>query len=480
MAASATEGKFHGTQHLALLAHLARTKASGILEIKARPRTGWVTFLRGQVTWVETNDPSTTAGQVLRDAGMLSTDRLRALEADAPDEDSLMERIAEELKRSRAELEPWRTAAVRARLAAGVAWGPGTWRFVESPSADLRGIDPRLLPQISLVRIGWEAVLAWVDEDRARREVLDPTAGPLLPGPDLDYALDQLRLPPALKPLRERIHAQANTKALVADLGSRSPELIRILWLLEAGGWAVRRDRVTSTDSGIPTPSKIEAAPRQRAPTSDIERINSLWEARQTKDLYDLLGVRPYASTASVTRAAKAIKRRFTQVIEDSSAPETTRAIARNLLAASLLAEATLTDEGRRNDYDARRKTGKGLSVADLVGQLHAEPRHGGGPIELAKEKLEAGEFEDAATAARRALFLEPENPDILAEAARVFWSARHVMPLDDDPEELINRALARHPGHERARQVRDLIANQRAAGHGTRRTLMGWLRSKS
>jgi len=480
MASTTREGQFHGTHHLALLGHLARSKVSGILEIKARPRTAWITFLQGRITWAETNDPTTTAGQVLRDAGMLSTEQLRRLEADAPDEDSLMERISEELNRTRTDLEPWRMAAVRARLAAGVSWGPGSWRFIATDGATLDGIDPRMLPQIDLVRVGWEAVLAWVDEDRARREVLDPTAGPLLPGPDLDHALEQLRLPPALAPLRDRIHAHTDPTSLLAELGSRSPELVRILWLLEFGGWAVRRDRSSpwSSPASAPTPAAPARAPK--AADADTERVLALWDARQERDLYDLLGVRPYASTASVARSARDVMRRFSRITEDSRTPETTRTIARNLLAAARLAEATLTDEGRRTDYDAERKAGRGPTIADLVGQLHAEPRHGGGPIELAKEKLATGEHEAAARAAQRALFLEPEDPDVLAETAWVLWSSRHAVPLDDDPEELIHRALARHPGHERARQIRDLIANQRAAGHGTKRTLMGWLRSKA
>lgn len=483
MAPTSREGQFHGTHHLALLAHLARSSVSGILEIKARPRTAWITFLQGNITWAETNDPSTTSGQVLRDAGMLSTEQLRRLEADAPDEDSLMERIADALNRSRSDLEPWRLAAVRARLAAGVSWGKGSWRFVETEGASLDGIDPRLLPQIDLVRVGWEAVLAWVDEERARREVLDPTAGPLLPGPDLDHALEQLRLPPALAPLRDRIHARSEPAALLAELGNRSPELVRILWLLEFGGWAVRRDRRApwSSEATDPGPESLEASPPVvRSSNADTERVLTLWESRHDRDLYDLLGVRPYASTASVSRSARDVMRRFTRIVEDASQPETTRTIARNLLAAARLAQATLTDDGRRTDYDAERKAGRGPSIADLVGQLHSEPRHGAGPIDVAREKLEAGDFEAAAGAARRALFLDPDDPDVLAESAWVLWSARHVVPLDEDPEDFIHRALARHPGHDRARQVRDLIANQRAAGHGTRRTLMGWLRSKS
>ncbi len=480
MATTPHEGKFHGSHHLALLGHLSRSEVSGLLEITAEHRSAWITFLEGQVTWAETNDPTTTAGQVICDAGMISKERLRDLEAAVPDEDSLMERLSEELHRSRSDLEPWRMAAVRARLAAGVGWGSGTWRFIETADASLDGIDPRLLPQISLVRVGWEAVLSWVTEDRARREVLDPTAGPLMPGPGLDEALEQLRLPPALSSLRDRLHGHADPAALVAELGARSPELVRILWLLEHGGWTIRPDRKPPGSDGVPATMPSASLSHRRAPSPEAEMVLSLWDSRQTLDLYDLLDVRPYASTASVARSAREVKQRFSRVSEDPATPESTRAIARNLLAAALLAEATLTDEGRRTDYDARRKSGRGPSIADLVGQIHAEPRHGGGPIEQARKKLEAGELQAAATAARRALFLEPENPDVLAEAAQVLWSSRHAVSPDEDPEELINRALALHPGHERARQVRDIIANQRAAGHGTRRTLMGWLRSKS
>jgi len=480
MSSNAQSGRFHGSHHLALLAHLSRSGSSGTLEIKASPSTAWITFLSGRVTWAETNDTTTTAGQVLRDAGMLGTEQLRGLEADAPDEDSLMERIAEDLGRTRSDLEPWRQAAVRARLAAGVGWGEGTWKFTHAEGADITGIDPRLLPQIDLVRIGWEAVLAWVDEARARREVLDPTAGPLMAGPDFDHAIDQLRLPPALASLRDRIKAQTDPAGLIAELGDRSPELVRILWLLEYGGWAVRRDR--------PNPLFASESPPAAGPAATVlpadpifDRAMVLWEARHNSDLYDLLGVRPYASTTSVGRAATDLMRDLSRMVHDTRRPESARTIARNLLAAAQIARSTLTDDGRRTDYDADRKAGRSPTVAKLLAGLSAEPGNTrGGPLAKALEALEKGDLLAAATGARRAIFLEPEEPDVLSEAAWILWSARLVVPLEEQPEEYLHRALARHPGHERAREVRDLIANQRAAGQGTRRTLMGWLRSRS
>ena len=52
MASSSREGTFHGTHHLALLGHLARSKVSGILEIKAKPRSAWITRrLPGYCVW---------------------------------------------------------------------------------------------------------------------------------------------------------------------------------------------------------------------------------------------------------------------------------------------------------------------------------------------------------------------------------------------------------------------------------------------
>ena len=480
MSPSAQSGRFHGSHHLALLAHLARSGQSGTLEIQAAPSTAWITFLSGRVTWAETNDQSTTAGRVLRDAGMLGSEQLRALEADAPDEDSLMERIAEDLGRSRSDLEPWRQAAVRARLAAGVGWGEGTWHFTPAPEADTRGIDPRLLPQIDLVRVGWEAVLAWVDDARARQDVLDPTAGPIMAGPDFDHAIDQLRLPPALVSLRARVKAQADPARLVAELGDRSPELVRILWLLEYGGWAIRRDR--------PDPLYATQGAAIEEPTTPIQpvdpivgRVMTLWEARHTSDLYQLLGIRPYASSASVSRSAAVLMRELSQLADDAKRPEATRTIARNLLAATQIARATLTDDGRRTDYDAERKAGMGPTVAKLLAGLSNEAGNShGGPLAQAKEAMEEGDLKAAAAGARRAIFLEPDDPDVLVEAAWILWSARMEVPLEEEPEDYIHRALARHPGHDRAREVRDLIANQRAAGQGTRRTLMGWLRGRS
>lgn len=479
------EGRFHGAHHLALLAHLERSGVSGMLAIRTDLRKAWISFLGGHITWAETDDPTTTAGRVLVDAGVVRADQLRTLEAGAPDEDTLMERVSEVLGKPRSDLEPWRLAAVRARLAAGVGWGSGTWTFSPVDGAQLDGIDPRLLPDLDLVRIGWDAVVAWIDEGRARREVLDPTGGPLLPGPDLDRALAKLRLPQSLSELGARIRSQVEPATLMAELGGSAPELVRVLWLLEHGGWVVRRDRGPIQPDASGTPPEPVARQTPEVPPDHVEaaRALALWEIRNECDLYELLGVRPYASTASVERAARSLLTDLSKVSRDASLPDSARTIARNLLAAAQVARATLTDEGRRTDYDAERKKGTARTVARLLSELSPEGTGSSGPtrtIHVALQQLADNQLEAAAVTAQRACFLEPDDPDVLAEAAWVLWCARHVAKPEPAPDDLVLRALARHPGHVRAREVRDQIATQRAAGEGTRQTLLGWLRSRS
>ncbi len=467
------QGRFQGPQHIALLNHLCRSGVSGVLEIQAAPRTAWVSFLQGKITWAETNDPASMAGQVLCDAGLLTPEHLARVEAEVTDEDSLMDRIAEDLARPRSALEVWRLAAARARLAAGVSWGQGTWRMTSVDSATTAGIDPRLFPEFDLVDIGWEAVLTWVDDARARRDVLDPTAGHYLAGQGLEEALLRLKLPPQLQILGARLRAGVEPSALLSELGDRNPELVRILWLLEFGGWVSRSARRSEM-------SEVEALPAAAPADPAVARVTTLWGARNEADLYDLVGVRPYASTASVARAAADLMRDLSRVAEDGRVPESIRAMARNLQAAAQVAQATLSDDGRRTDYDVERKAGRAGTVGNLLLRFSTTPNRGdAGPLAQALEHAAAGRMPEAAESASRALFLQPDDPDVLSECAWILWNARHEVSLPEDPEVHIHKALSRHPGHARAREVRDLIANQRAAGQGTRRTLMGWLRSK-
>jgi hypothetical protein len=491
-AALPAEGRFSGGHLLALLAHFERGEATGALEIQAPPRRLWICLLGGRIAWAEA-DGGPDLGQVLVQAGVLGRGALDAL-GPVTDEDGLMERAAEQSGRSRAELEPLRHELVRARVAGAVAWGDGSFRFQAAGTSWARpgrlplGVDPGLLPDFSLPRIGWDAVRKHVSRDRMRADVLDPVAGALVPGPGLDAALAALPLPPSLAGLGALLAGPITVPHLRASLGDDAPELISALWLLERAGWLQRSHRG-------PTPVEPGAESRgssaAEGASAQAERLLAWhWDNRRTDDLYALLGVRPYASGGNIERAADERLGLWRPLASDPRRDGSARKVAATLVAAVELARFTLADDARREEYEAARKARQGHTVADAIARIPARDAAdarltgvGAGYVDAlarGRQRLLEGDLPAALDALRRAYEADPDDPDALAELAWAAWLSRGEGEIGEDPDALLARALALDPGHARAREVRDDLARQRQAGEGTRKTLMGWLRGKA
>lgn len=490
LAEVASDGRFANGHYLALLASLSRRRASGTLEVRSDERRLWVCLLDGQIAWGDAEGAGPKLVSVLASRSILDRAALQGLANGSPDDDTLMRKVAEASGQERSALEAIRHDLVRARLAAPMGWAPGTWQFTPSAAGGMAGIDPRLLPDFSVPRIGWLAVQRHVSRDRMRADVFDPVAGSLRPGEDLDRALSALPVVEAMAPLPELLRGQITLTRLRESMPDESPELVAILWLLERGGWIVRTNRgevgAEPPDGDAPSVGATDEGLR-------AERLLAQhWAGRHDENFYDLLGVRAYASSAAVTRAAGELHGLWTPLARDTQRADDARKVAGSMITAVELARACLSDDARREDYDRQLKARRPPTVADALARLSAPTASGSSrreehaePLVATRQRVADGDFRGALSPARAAFERDPEDPAALAELAWVTWNTRDAPESQrlthqaGDPDTLLAQALAIDPGHPRAREVRDDIARQRSAGEGTRNTLMGWLRGR-
>jgi curved DNA-binding protein CbpA len=488
MSAPSQEGRFAGAHHLALLVHLAEQGASGTLEIRAGGREALIVWLAGRLLWAETNDPGTSAARALASAGVMDRGPLAELGRVCEDEDTLMERVAERTGQRRAALEALRVAAVRARIGGCLLWPQGQWRFVAAPQNTLGGVDPRLLPDLELPGLFWEAARSWLPLNVARAELLQPGLGPWRAGPACAAALSRLRLPPGLRALPALLDQELETEAILGGLDEALGESVPLLWMLERAGWAWRAER-GPTPPSLPEPLPAVglgaglAAPALGPLSAARRSLHERWMRRHKDDLYELLGVRPYASGSSIERAAKDRVAEWGPLEADPSATPEERKVAAALCAAVASARHTLSDEARREDYERDRKRGAALHVAELLARLGegvgAPDRVvvPAGPLDLgpARQRIQREDFIGALNLLEPMVEAFPDEPDVAAEYAWVIWNLSEHADYGVDPVLVLQRVLAKDPTHPRARAVWDRI---QAAGPATA-TTPPWRRSR-
>ena len=471
MSAAPQEGRFSGAHHLALLAHLAAQGASGTLEIRAGGREALVVWLAGRLVWAETNDPGTSAARALASAGVLDRAALAELSRQCEDEDTLMERVAERVGQRRAALEPLRVAAVRARVGGCIVWPLGTWRFVSAPQSSLDGVDLRLLPDLELAGLCWEAARSWLPLNVARAELMQPGLGVWRAGPACEAALGRLRLPPGLRALPGLLAADLETEAILAGLEAGLGESVPLLWMLERTGWAWRAER-GPTPHSVPEPAPAAGlspalAAQAIAPTSGPRRsLQERWTRRHKDDLYELLGVRPYASGSSIERAAKERVAEWGAIESDADATPEERKLAAALCAAVASARHTLADDARREDYERDRKRGAALTVGALLARLgdtaglpdRVAPAAARLDLGPARQRIAREDFIGALNALEPLVEAFPDEPDVCAEYAWVIWNLSEHADYGVDPVLILQRVLAKDPTHPRARAVWERI----------------------
>lgn len=471
MSAPSQEGRFAGAHHLALLVHLAEQGASGTLEIRAGGREALIVWLAGRLLWAETNDPGTSAARALASAGVMDRAALAELARHCEDEDTLMERVAERVGQRRSALEPLRVAAVRARVGGCVLWPQGAWRFVSAPESSLDGVDLRLLPDLELAGLCWEAARSWLPLNVARAELLQAGFGPWRAGPAGLAALGRLRLPQGLRGLPALLGEELETEAILGQLDASLGESVPLLWMLERAGWAWRAERGPTPHSPPePAPaaglSPALAAQAVAPPSGPRRSLQERWARRGKDDLYELLGVRPYASGSSIERAARDRIAEWGGVEADPAATPEERKVAAALCAAVASARHTLADEARREDYERDRKRGAALTVAELLARLgeglgapdRVAPPMAALDLGPARQRIQREDFIGALNLLEPMVEAFPEEPDLAAEYAWVIWNLSEHADYGVDPVLVLQRVLAKDPTHPRARAVWERI----------------------
>lgn len=216
---------------------------------------------------------------------------------------------------------------------------------------------------------------------------------------------------------------------------------------------------------------RVPAGGPSAASAVDLGPVQRRMASAASDSWYDLLGVRPSASSAGLAQAEAALRAELGPIAADG--PPEARAEAALLLAAAGIAVGRLQDEAARAAYDQLLQRGSAPPVASLLADARAEagpaaappplrtgpPGPAGEALAAARAAVDAGDPAAALLPVERAYFLAPDSPDVLAERAWVLHLTREPVSGPDTPAALLARALELAPGHARAAEVRARIA---------------------
>ncbi len=217
---------------------------------------------------------------------------------------------------------------------------------------------------------------------------------------------------------------------------------------------------------------------------------------RMNRDYYAFLGVAPDASGAELEVRANKLANRWMRPLKSKRTPPKARELAQELLGTVRLVWRTLSDDGRRAEYDRRMARGQaptaggGIRAADvssIVSGTHPAARkragsEGAGVGHLGHGEalafIEAGQHERAAGILRRIRRENPSDPDVLADLGWAEWGcAAGDRDKQESAEDYVRLALTFHPDHPRALEFLARIALDQKDVDGARGRLKAVLR---
>lgn len=206
---------------------------SGLLEVAQGRRTRALSLVMGRPVRFDSDLPEDDLSRTLVVSGLVPRERVNWLKERLSDGESLQSALVQ----SGAIEQDQLTAHLRDRLRRGVLapllWGSGTWRFSLRP---LRGdqIDPRLLPDLSALKVLAEDIGTHIDLDTAMGDLT--AMGPLQLGSRFDLLFPDLGLGPELQDLPKSLGEGLPATALLGRHPAHARELVLILWLMSAAG----------------------------------------------------------------------------------------------------------------------------------------------------------------------------------------------------------------------------------------------------
>lgn len=496
-------------------------------------RVWWVA---GSPVWFESNLPQEQLGASLVAVGLLDEIRLMELNGEVEDEEALRDVLLRHDDVPPDILHGQLRSLVARGVSAPLVWPRGELSYhplMALPAVILRSAVLAAEPPLQLL---WHGAEAHIRMDQVLGWVTDADAGMFTPAPALAHILPALVHDTPLAPLEELLTAERSVDELFLALPDRSGGLIVLLWLLELAGLLLRQggDRrpplspsveepapgPAPAETGSPTPSIPGASspgrpgPRSRpggrasdrtsipggkaAATPDqIEvAIRADHRRRMNRDYYAFLGVGPDASIAELEARANKLVNRWMRPMKSKRTPPKARELAEELLGTVRLVWRTLSDDGRRAEYDRRMARGQapmaggGIVAADvstITSGTHPAAKKRPQP-ELAavgeqghreaRSYIERGQYERAAGILRRIRQENPSDPEVLADLGWAEWRcAKGESEREESAEDYVRLALTFRPDHARALEYLARIALDQKDVDGARGRLKAVLR---
>jgi hypothetical protein len=251
---------------------------------------------------------------------------------------------------------------------------------------------------------------------------------------------------------------------------------------------------------GASVPGGRSTSPGGKGPATPIQielAIRADHKRRMGRDYYGFLGVEKDASVAELEARANKLVNRWMRPMKSRRTPPKARELAEELLGTVRLVWRTLSDDGRRAEYDRRMSRGQApkagvgprpADVSTITSGTHSTARKR--PAEEfaavgqmghreAVNFIDKGQYDRAAGILRRIRQENPSDPDLLADLGWAEWRcANGDSDKKESAEDYVRLALTFHPDHPRALEYMARIALDQKDLDGARGRLRAVLRT--
>ena len=392
------------TPLVTLLAEILQDKSSGILTVVRQPRRRELHWANGDLVLIVSNDPAEGFWDFLVRRGLISDEQASELRNSDPLE--IVPRfqalgVTDSMKRQIL-LREW----LRALAVPLFSMDEGTAVFQSEESLDpARRILLQSTPAVVLDGIRAIAnglVLRSSLGDLRRSIVFDPSA---------PYALDLLPLTDIESRIANSLTEPETVDSFLKRFPSESVIAAKVVIAMSALGIfadaSKQREEAPSSPLGGEDPTRDLELLAAIGP-NDPRSLRLVALARQAKkvDYYKVLDLPRGAPNAQIVERCEWMKKEY----EPSKFPPVVREFAQELVAVAEKALVTLSNPGRRHDYD--KMLSKGFIDARSVEQQNARKRIANQNFERARDLSITGDYYGAIVLLRQAVNYDPGRSD--------------------------------------------------------------------
>lgn len=376
-----------------LIYTLQATGFSGTLSLKTSKKGRYFLFLRGHLVDFWSDFKEETLARSLTSAKLVTGNVL----TDLGDAEAEITVVSEGLV-SPQDLEKHQSQRLERGLHAALAQRSGTWSLTPEKKLDSVDVSPALFPTVDLWDVLWRGtlesqdsgeLLAWcgiegryfVRSAKVQLPFVEAANLEFLAGLEEEANLGQLIGKGSVRPdhlpallwiltaagilevhegqettLKDSVPKAAEHKAADAAIASSPPAAVKP----KAAESKLSVSAKTPIAGGTePTMSRTPLPTEHRATGNRVEDLRLEHERRMNRDYYAFLGLSPDAEPNELREVARTLAQRMNALSRSRELPDATRQQVRDMLAGVQRVYGTFTDRKRKEDYDAKLRSGE-------------------------------------------------------------------------------------------------------------------------